>query len=257
MARSALIAETDRLLGHCLRQERLLAGRSRSELAHVLGVSETRLEGYETGRTRISPAAMVGASTALGVPLSVLFCGETGRVDAADAAEETPARIAVGRPLGLVRRPAFAELGSFLDQWLSSRGRLPDDIGERVARTGLLHRAVFVRRPPRSSRLVVEHLGAGIEMFRPCESLLHIGRDLDEIGDRAYGAWVATAYGRTLADGRPVLESVRATIRVADDRVVEGRYDRFLLPWLGAGGERFMLCISLTRASRVLEPAPN
>ncbi len=256
MTRGDLIAGTDRLLGDCLRQERLLAGHGRKALARALGISEKRLEDYESGRKRISPAAMVGASEALGVPLSLLFYGDSsGGAEATSGEDEAPPRIAVRRPLGLIRRPAFAGLALFLQLWRSSRGRLPSDIGDFVARTGLLHRTVFVRRPTRSSRLIVEHVGAGIEMFKPCESLLLVGRDIDELTDRDYGAWVAGAYARTLAGERPALASIRARIRIAPDRVIEGRYERFLLPWAGAAGERFVLCISLTRSSRILAPA--
>jgi transcriptional regulator with XRE-family HTH domain len=247
-------AETDRLLGQCVRQERLLAGQGRAALASALGISERRLEEYEAGRRRMPPAAMVRASEALGLPLSVLFFDDGAAADPM-LIDETPPRLAVARPLGLVGRGPFASLAPFLDLWRSSRGRLPADIGDFVARAGLLHRTVFARRAPQSSRLVVEHLGAGIEMFRPCESLLLVGRDIAELTDGDYGAWVADTYARTLADEQPVLEAVRATIRVMEDRLIEGRYDRFLLPWLGAGGERFVLCISLTRSSRVLAPA--
>lgn len=257
MTRDGLVAETDRLLGHCLRQERLLAGQGRASFAALLGVSAERLTDYEAGRRRISPAAMVGASQALGVPLSLLFYGEGAAPVAASSEDDMPPRIAVARPLGLVCRPAFALLMPFLELWQSSRGHLPADIGDLVAQSGLLHRMVFVRRPPRSTRLIVEHVGAGIEVFRPCEALLLVGRDMEDRADRDYGAWVAGAYDRVLAGERPVLESARARIHAAPDRVVEGRYDRFLLPWRGAAGERFVLCISLTRASRVLRPAAN
>jgi transcriptional regulator with XRE-family HTH domain len=245
-------AETDRLLGQCVRQERLLAGQGRAALASALGISEPRLEEYEAGRRRMPPAAMVRASEALGLPLSVLFFGDGGAIDPTDT-DEAPPRIAVARPLGLIGRGKFAPLAPFLECWRSNRGRLPADIADFAARAGLLHRTVFARRPPRSARLIVEHLGAGIEMFRPCESLLLVGRDIAELADRDYGAWVADTYARTLAEEQPVLESVRATIRVTDDRVVEGRYDRFLLPWSGAGGDRFVLCLSLTQTSRVVE----
>lgn len=255
MARSGFIAETDRLLGYCLRQERLLAGRGREAFAAALGVSEERLADYEAGRRRVSPAAMVDASEALAIPLCFLFYGEGPVAAPTGSEDEVPPLFAVARPLGLVCRPAFALLAPLLELWQSSRGRLPPDIGDFVARMGLLHRMVFVRRPPRSSRLIVEHLGAGIEVFRPCESLLLVGRDIDDRPDPDYGAWVADAYARTLAEERPRLESARARIRTAPDRVIEGRYERFLLPWAGAAGERFVLCISLTRSSRILAPA--
>lgn len=254
MARSGLMAETDRFFGACLRQERLLAGHDRAMLAVALGISVRRLADYEAGRRRMTPAAMVSASETLGVPLSVLFYG-CGDARAPDSEDDVPARIAVARPLSLIQRPAFDQLARLLDIWRSSRGHLPSDIGAIVASEGLQHRMVFVRQPRGSSRLIVEYLGAGIELFRPCESLLLVGRDIEDRPDPDYGIWVAKTYARVLADEMPALESARARIYAAPDRLIEGRYDRFLLPWFGAGGERFVLCISLTRSSRVLAPA--
>ena len=49
-------AETDRLLGRCMQQERLLAGQERAALAGALGISERRLEDYEAGRLGQIPA---------------------------------------------------------------------------------------------------------------------------------------------------------------------------------------------------------
>ena len=93
-------------------------------------------------------------------------------------------------------------------------------------------------------------MGYGIEVFRPCESLLMTGRDISEQHDGDYGAWVADAYGATLAASRPTFQSVRAQINVTAGQAVEGRYDRLLLPWRGARGERYVMGVSVTRAHR-------
>jgi transcriptional regulator with XRE-family HTH domain len=253
VTRSGVVSETDRLLGRRLWQERRLAGHGLQAFAATLGLSQEQLADCEAGRRRIGPAAMAGASEALGVPLSVLFCSDDHGLAVDCAEDDAPERIAVARPLGLMRRPAFAPFAPFLELWRTNRGRMPHDLGAVIANAGLRHRALFACQLPRSTRFTIEHLGAGIEMFRPCETLLLVGRELTDMTDREYGAWVADTYARTLAEEQPVLESVRATIRVTDDRVVEGRYDRFLLPWSGAGGDRFVLCLSLTQTSRVVE----
>lgn len=114
----------------------------------------------------------------------------------------------------------------------------------------------MARQKPRSSRLVVDYLGAGIELL-PCETLVLIGREVDDWYDRAYGAWVARAYERNLAGEQPTLEAVRARGETSPGRSVEGRYDRLLLPWRGVGGECFVTCIFQTRNYRVLSPAEH
>ena len=155
--------------------------------------------------------------------------------------------LAAERDLAALGLPDFAQVRPLVELWRSTRGRMPEDIGAAVARAGLLHRMILVRRHAASSRLVFAHFGAGIEVMRPCESLLMIERDVHDQPDRAYGAWVEDAYARSSASGRLRLESVRAIIRPTKDACVEGRYDRLLLPWRERDGRAIVMGISLTR----------
>lgn len=120
-----------------------------------------------------------------------------------------------------------------------------------ITRARFLNCMPLARQKPRPSRLIVDCLGAGIKSL-PCEILLLAGRDVDDWYDRAYGAWVARAYERKLARQQPTLQAVRARGETSPGRSVEGRYDRLLLPWRGARGERFVMCMFQTRAYRVL-----
>jgi transcriptional regulator with XRE-family HTH domain len=245
---------TDRLLGRRLKEERLLSGQSQAALAQRLGIEPEVLQAHEAGDRRIGPREIVAASVALGVPLSVLFYEGPERAPTAAPDDERCPRIAISRPLSLLSRPDFAPVRSLVELWIESRGRLPADLSDFMVKTRLLPRMILAREMPGSRRLVVHHLGSAIEMFLPCETLLLAGRDLDDLYDREYGAWVAESYARSLAAARPNLQGVRARIDTAADRAIEGRYDRLLLPWAGAGGERFVMGISQTRTHRVLTP---
>jgi transcriptional regulator with XRE-family HTH domain len=250
-------SQTDVLLGNRLKQERLLAGQEPGTFARALGISREMLLEYEDGKRRLAPDALVAATTALGVPLSLLFYDDS-QPDRyrARTADEEQRWMAVRRPISLLSRSAFDRFRALAELWLSNRGRLPAGIERAVARLGLLHRMVLVRQPPRSSRLVVAHIGAGIEIFRPCESLLLTGRDFNDQHDRDYGDWVAEAYAETLAGDHLRLESVRARICLTAERVAEGRYDRLLVPWIGPYGDRFVMGVTLTRDHRFLPEAP-
>jgi len=165
--------------------------------------------------------------------------------------------LAAERHLRTLSLPAFARIRPLMRLWEASRGRMPDDIEQRAAGFGLLDRMVLTRQRSGSSRLVFALFGAGIEFMRPCESFLMIGRDVDDVPDRDYGCRTARAYHETQIGRRPRLESIRATIRVSKTTAIKTRYDRLLLPWHGAGGERFVTGISLTRIvdRRVLNDA--
>lgn len=156
--------------------------------------------------------------------------------------------LAAERDLAALGLPDFAQVRPLVYLWEACRGRLPDGIDHELFRFGLLPRALFVRQLPGSSRLVYAHFGSGIEFMRPCESLLMVGRDIDDLPDRAYGGWTARAYADSLAGRRPRLQSIRATIRLSETAAIQGRYDRLTLPWRGRRGERFVIGISLTRS---------
>lgn len=165
--------------------------------------------------------------------------------------------LAAERDLAALGLPDFAQVRPLVRLWEACRGRLPEDLDSTLYRFGLLPRLLFVRQPPRSSRLVYAHFGSGIEFMRPCASFMMIGRDIDELPDRAYGSWTANAYAESLASRRPRLQSIRATIRVSETTTAQGRYDRLTLPWRGPSNDRFLMGISLTRKHRCLIEAPG
>jgi hypothetical protein len=143
--------------------------------------------------------------------------------------------------------PAYAKVRPLLELWRARRGRVDGDLVRTLAGLGLLHRSIVVRQPPRSKRLVVEHFGAGIRMLKPCESFLIIGREFDDWPDRDYAERMAEGYVATLTSRRPRLEAIRAILGNSAARTVRVRYDRLLMPWTAATGDRLVLCVSMLR----------
>jgi hypothetical protein len=178
--------------------------------------------------------------------------------DFADRAEqlavrESPATapvpwIAVERGLDVLSPTVAAKVRPLVDLWRATRGRLTAEMPRALMSLGLMQRCILVRRAPRSSRLVFAHYGASIAVMRPCEALAAVGRDVDDIPDRPYGAWVARCYAEALAGRRLRLEAVRATIRTSTAATVRARYDRLLVPMRGEGTETYLLSLSMPRS---------
>jgi hypothetical protein len=160
--------------------------------------------------------------------------------------------IAAERDLAALSLPPFSKLRPLLELWESNRGRMPAGFETSLHRFGLLPRAILVREPPRTSRLVFAHFGAGIECVPSGESARLVDHEMHDQPDRDYGAWVAKNYAAAIAGHCPRLQSIRAKIRVSETVTAQGRYDRLTLPWQGASGERFAVGISLTRHHRCM-----
>ncbi len=165
--------------------------------------------------------------------------------------------VAIEHDLATVSLPSYARVRPLVELWRSSRGRLGADRLRAVTALGLGDRTLLARRPAGASRLAIEHFGAAITVLRPCESLLAIGRDIEDIPDRDYGVWAARFYHETLALGHPRFQSVRAELGASDGTTLRARYDRLLVPWRGAGEEHFVMGISIRISTFVLSPSPG
>jgi hypothetical protein len=158
-----------------------------------------------------------------------------------------PRWLAAEKDIGALSQPTFAKVWPVVDLWKSNRGRLGRDLHEALRAVDLTHRAVLVRQIPGSSRLVYEHFGAAIKMMRPCEAFEMVGRDVESVPDKAYGAWVAESYAKALSGRRVRLDAVRATLRTSEASTVRVRYDRLLMPWYRAGADLWVLSVSMRR----------
>ena len=158
-----------------------------------------------------------------------------------------PRWLAAERKLDALTLPAFEKTRALVALWSASRGRLGDDLIRALRACDLIHRAVLVRQVAGTSRLVYEHFGSAIKAMRPCETLNLVGRDIDDIADRAYGGWIAESYASALRRRRLKLDSIRATLRTSEESTVKVRYDRLLMPWRRSGNDLFALGISMRR----------
>lgn len=160
-------------------------------------------------------------------------------------------RIAIPRGLHNLNLPNFALAHPLLKLWKRERGELTPKL-QRALLSNPPQRIVLVRQPPRSSRIVIEHFGAAINMMRPCQALALVGRDVEDMYDRDFGRWTMQGYYEALSSGKARLESMLADIRDPAQITIRARYDRVLLPWSSRGGDKFGLCISLLRNRSLL-----
>jgi transcriptional regulator with XRE-family HTH domain len=232
-----------------LRRERWLSGTSREELGRALGISGEIVRAYECGEKRLPPEQLLAAISALGVPMWLLFGpGDRLAPSVADEDMDLCSTLALRRPPVLLEHPAFAQARSIVMLWQETRGELTDDVRRAILAAGLLPRTILARQAS-ASRLVIEYVGTGIALFRPCENLLVIGREFGDAPDRNYGAWLEQAYDETLWSGALRVESVRASVRTSATTTLRTRYDRVLMPWRGKGDEMYVMGLSIRRES--------
>jgi transcriptional regulator with XRE-family HTH domain len=240
----------DRLIGHRLKQERRLAGKTREELGSALGIGAETIRAYEGGEMRLPPDRLAAATMALGVPMSLLFYPDQDLPnDEAEEETESRQRLAVRRPASVLGRPGYSKILPIVALWQEKHGQLCDDVHRTILGCGMLHRTVLVRQSSASSRLITEHLGMHIKIYRPCESLAAVGQDFEEHhSDREHAVWVAKAYAETLWDGDLRVESVRTFIRASAMSTLGIRYDRVLIPWRSSRGtDLIAMALSLQR----------
>jgi hypothetical protein len=176
------------------------------------------------------------------------FCREVEPLAYGRALEIRIPRLAERRSLRVLNLPEFGAVRALIELWRGTHGELSDDVRRTAFASGLFQRTVLVRQAS-SGRLITEHLGAGIMILRPCEALLTVGKDFEEMPDRDYGAWVAKAYEEVLWSHRLRVESVRASVRTSAATTLRTRYDRILMPWRGKGEEMFGMGVSIRRES--------
>jgi len=147
-----------------------------------------------------------------------------------------------------LERARYARFMPIVEMWRARKARLPADLVAVLNAHGLPGRAALLRNPPKTGRLVYEHLGSGYSFLaNACAAFMRVGRDVEDLPDRDYGESAAGSYYECLADQTPRLETVSAVMAPGDGKRVWSYYDRLLLPWQSAGGTRFILGLSEIR----------
>ena len=85
-------SEVDVLVGRRLREARLLAGLSQSQVGARIGVTFQAVQKYESGENRLSASRLLAVAALLRQPLSFFF-GDLSETDAATPASLTPKEI--------------------------------------------------------------------------------------------------------------------------------------------------------------------
>lgn len=103
------------------------------------------------------------------------------------------------------------------------------------------NRYILLRRDESSARLVFKQLGDGLfapfETWRTCA----IGAPVEELPDRKYGKWAATAYHDVMTSRTPKFEHVDALVQWPNGGRARMRYKRFILPLDAAGKDPLLL----------------
>jgi hypothetical protein len=141
--------------------------------------------------------------------------------------------------------------------WSKARGRLT--MAELKRETGKVNSKRMLVRVLHDDRLETNAVSDVVQAYLPCERMSMLGRDLEQQPDAIYGEWLASAY-RELAqdnDAEPGLQLVEAVVSSAGGRAVRTRYERLLLPWWSAGGDRWITSQPVLRMWRSTERCPD
>jgi hypothetical protein len=150
--------------------------------------------------------------------------------------------------LDVIHHVARSRLTPLFEAWEELGGIWKPELYERLHGEGLLERAVVVRNPYRTSRLVIEHWGGKRDLFGADWIRRAPGLDVEAQPYPRLAAWVAAGMRETIANDEPWLEAVQVRIRTSSGHIRRRHYDRLLLPWTSPDGDAFATTISIPRA---------
>jgi hypothetical protein len=147
--------------------------------------------------------------------------------------------------------PEYGAIHLLTAEWKLLGRRMDQDmLGQFLRRKSSANTAVARRSADRQSIVFVH--GRFVERPWTSEWMRNAaGLDLRNHADRRYGAWAAKAYQDVLTNGRPRLERVKARLRCPDRGPREFDYDRLILPWRQADGERLATLVSVVRDVKI------
>jgi hypothetical protein len=162
---------------------------------------------------------------------------------------------AQSHPSQLLRHEKYRHWAPLLAVWELTGGCSPGRLIDMLRSWSLLDRATVLRNPLHSERLLFEHHGGAYSFYAPYRNMPAIGRDFEDQPDRHFAASVANAYRSALGSREPRFEAVDAVARTPGRLVRRSRYDRLILPWQSATGERFVTSLWNLRTSYAFESA--
>jgi hypothetical protein len=165
------------------------------------------------------------------------------------------------RPAFFMQRMALARLDEQRREpmhdawrtWTKARGKL--SVADLKRESGEVNGKRTLLRIQRDDRLETNAVSDVVGAYLPCQRMTMLGREIEDQPDAVYGEWLASAY-RTLAqDTKPEagLQLVEAVVTGSGGRMIRARYERLLLPWRSAGGDRWITSQPLLRIRHVVE----
>ncbi len=139
------------------------------------------------------------------------------------------------------RIPGFSHL---LEAWRKSDAAYDQKTIMPILNSALRDRYCLIGPSYRGNGFAIVEMGSGYRIPLPDFATRTPGLELSAIPDAGYADWLAATYSRVMKLGRPLFEDVAAHIFFPDTGLVQRRYKRLLLPWLGQSGQRLLLSVS-------------
>lgn len=136
-------------------------------------------------------------------------------------------------------------LALLFKKWRIASGKFSYDTTQFLVNFGLLDRTALAR-PGDGTTLVWHHLGSKLNVYERDDKGWHVtlvGRPVDQQSDSNYGAFTQATFKRALSSREPRLDHIDAVIR-NQRGCHRTRYDRLILPWETADGDKIISTLS-------------
>ena len=143
---------------------------------------------------------------------------------------------AEGRNYEHLGRDGAVPLRLFAQKWRTAFGNFDSDMISFAIDHQILPRLAVAKIEPGSPDPVLSFIGDGIVALGKSYPFEGVGRRIQNMPDREYGAWIAEFYKAVAASGQPRYDVVRACIQDEAGASQLIRYERLLLPWKTSSG---------------------
>jgi hypothetical protein len=134
-------------------------------------------------------------------------------------------------------------------EWRQARGRFSDDRLNQILKNPTDADCLLTRQD-RDGLLFVDALPSYLKHWEAQDPESLIGKSVDHFPDQVYAANAAQAFPQVRRSEKPRLETVDSIVTRTDGLVSIIRYDRLLLPWQSANGEKFVTATAFVRVKR-------
>ena len=150
--------------------------------------------------------------------------------------------LATRRSLNTCLQPRNNRFAPLLRQWLS--GLRNESLQDFLAANGLLDRAIIVARDGATGQYIIRHFGRGIRLYDQSWAPVALGRRVQDQPDPDYGKWIGDVLQAVDESQSARCELVHARVRRLDGKIEPWRYERLIVPWVGADGQRMVVSVT-------------